>query len=140
MGWSIGYDGNWNRDIGYGVTAYCDHPKCNEKIDRGLAYACSGQPYGGERGCGLHFCSEHLYFHEFRDCPEEGPYCKRCCSYKKPYRPKPEHPDWIAWKLTDPSWEEWRQEHPKEVKEFLSQYGLKNILAIKKRIDAEINE
>jgi len=52
MGWSIGFDSRWNRDIGYGVPAYCDHPKCNEEIDRGLAYVCCGeQPYGGEHGC-----------------------------------------------------------------------------------------
>ena len=29
MGWAIGYDSNWGRDIGYGVIAYCDHPDCN---------------------------------------------------------------------------------------------------------------
>src|SRR4051812_7048849 len=27
MGWSIGYDSNWQRDIGYGVPAFCDHPQ-----------------------------------------------------------------------------------------------------------------
>ncbi len=37
MGWSIGYDDNWKRDIGYGVRATCDHPACNAKIDRGLS-------------------------------------------------------------------------------------------------------
>ena len=31
MGWSIGYDNNWNRDIGYGVPAFCDHPKCDKE-------------------------------------------------------------------------------------------------------------
>ncbi|HEV7521417.1 MAG TPA: hypothetical protein VGP89_09990, partial [Candidatus Angelobacter sp.] len=60
MGWSLGFDSNWQRDIGYGVPAYCDHPKCNKKIDRGLSYVCGGEPYGGELGCGLYFCSEHL--------------------------------------------------------------------------------
>ena len=60
MGWSIGFDSNWNRDIGYGVPAVCDHPKCNAEIHRGLAYVCGGQPYGGEKGCGLFFCYEHL--------------------------------------------------------------------------------
>jgi hypothetical protein len=113
MGWSIGFDSNWNRDIGYGVKAYCDSPKCNKVIDRGLAYVCSGQPRGGERGCGLYFCSEHLFFHTFRDCPEEGPYCIRCCTYKDPYKPKPEHPDWIKWKMTDDSWAKWREEQKK---------------------------
>jgi hypothetical protein len=55
MSWALGFDGNWNRDIGYGVPSYCDHPKCSAKIDRGLAYVCCGQePYGGD-GCGLYF-------------------------------------------------------------------------------------
>ena len=35
MGWSLGYDGRWKRDIGYGVPAVCDFPGCNEEIDRG---------------------------------------------------------------------------------------------------------
>ena len=30
MGWSIGYDTNWKRDIGYGVPAKCDHPRCDD--------------------------------------------------------------------------------------------------------------
>lgn len=42
MGWSIGFDSNWNRDIGYGVPAFCDHPGCTAEIDRGLAYVCGG--------------------------------------------------------------------------------------------------
>ena len=47
MGWSLGFDDKWNRDIGYGVPAYCDHPKCSVEIDRGLAYVCCDQePYG----------------------------------------------------------------------------------------------
>src|SRR5690606_23075125 len=53
MGWAVGYDSNWNRDIGYGVPTTCDHPGCNEKIDRGLSYVCGDEPYGGEHGCGL---------------------------------------------------------------------------------------
>lgn len=53
MSWAIGYDENWKRDVGYGVPAICDHPGCNEKIDRGLAFVCGGEPMGGEKGCGL---------------------------------------------------------------------------------------
>lgn len=33
MGWSLGFDSNWNRWIGYGVPAYCDHP-CGEGIKK----------------------------------------------------------------------------------------------------------
>lgn len=112
MGWSVGYDRNWSRDIGYGVPAYCDHPKCNAEIDRGLGYVCGGGPYGrgfrGARdGCGLFFCDQH----------GGGRYCPRCAAYKPPYKhPKPDHPDWVKWKLTDESWATWREENPDWVK------------------------
>lgn len=32
MGWSIGWDSTWQRDIGYGVPALCDHPNCSAVI------------------------------------------------------------------------------------------------------------
>ena len=44
MGWSIGFDRRWNRDIGYGVPATCDQPGCGADIDRGLAFVCGGDP------------------------------------------------------------------------------------------------
>jgi len=119
MGWSIGFDNQWKRDIGYGVPAYCDAPNCMERIDRGLSFVCGGQePYGGESGCGLYFCSKHRFWHEFRN-GDKGEYCKRCISHKAPYKPKPEHPEWIAWKLSDDSWKKWRQENPEEVKRLI---------------------
>jgi hypothetical protein len=94
MGWAVGYDTRWNRDIGYGVPAYCDEPECNEVIDRGLAYVCCNEePYGGDEGCGLYFCSKHLYLDR---CRHEG------------YQAKPDHPDWVHHNATDPSWEGWR--------------------------------
>lgn len=102
MGWSIGFDDNWNRDIGYGVPAICDHPKCKEKIDRGLSYVCGGEPYGGEKGCGLYFCSGHLRY-PFQRCP-------KCARYDhKPYKPKPDIQEWVDFKMTDSSWAEWRK-------------------------------
>ncbi len=114
MGWSIGWDNNWKRDIGYGVPAWCDHPKCHKKIDRGLGYVCGGQPYGGENGCGLYFCWAHLYYGR-----PNGPHCPRCSAYKPPYKhPKPEHPQWMRWKLKDESWAEWRAENPDEVENY----------------------
>lgn len=115
MGWSIGWDNKWNRDIGYGVPAYCDHPECNEEIHRGLSYVCGGQPYGGERGCGLYFCSKHLHLHA--RLPQ---LCERCSPRARnpePFNPKPDHPTWVQWKLTDESWEEWRKENPNQVKQ-----------------------
>lgn len=88
MGWSVGFDSNWGRYIGYGVPAYCDHPKCSKVIDRGLAYVCADQePYGGEKGCGLFFCGDHS---DYRGR------CPKCRRYDhKPYAPKPEHPTWL---------------------------------------------
>lgn len=100
MGWSIGYDSHWSRDIGYGVPAYCDYPGCDAEIDRGLSYVCGGDPYGGERGCGLFFCASH----------GGGDLCERCVRDAEPFIPKPDHPAWIHHKATDPSWEEWRNE------------------------------
>ena len=105
MSWSIGYDARWSRDIGYGVPAYCDHPRCNAEIDRGLGHVCGGEPYGGEKGCGLYFCGEHLLGYQPQRCP-------KCARYDhKPYQPKPDHPDWIRHKLTDESWAKWRGEN-----------------------------
>lgn len=75
MGYSIGYDENWKRDIGYGVPAICDHPGCGKAIDRGLSYVCGGMG-GGQYGCGLFFCEEHLYY-GIVDASES--LCERCC-------------------------------------------------------------
>ena len=105
MGWSIGFDSNWNRDIGYGVPAICDHPECSEEIDRGLSYVCGGEPYGGDDGCcGLFFCYKHLYYKKGVQA------CERCKKNRKPFEPKPDTPEWINHKATDPSWEAWRKE------------------------------
>ena len=107
MSWALGWDDNWQRWIGYGVPAYCDHPDCNKEIDRGLAYVCSRQqPYGGEDGCGLFFCKDH------RDIVDG---CERCEAHKDPFVPSKEHPKWINHLLTDESWREWREENPELV-------------------------
>lgn len=101
MGWSIGHDSNHGgRDVGYGVPAFCDHPGCGVEIDRGLAHVCGGEPYGGDRGCGLYFCGQH----------GGGMRCERCDGRRrKPFPPTFDHPAWIAHKLTDPSWAKWRE-------------------------------
>jgi hypothetical protein len=107
MGWSIGFDDKWNRDIGYGVPAFCDHPDCNAEIDRGLGYVCCGEePFGGRRGCGLYFCGKHQGY--------RGK-CERCQVKKEPFTPKPDHPRWIKHKLEHASWGPWRADHRKEV-------------------------
>jgi hypothetical protein len=105
MSWAIGYDDNWKRDIGYGVPAICDHPGCGKKINRGLSYVCCNEePYGGD-GCGLYFCGDHLTF--------DG--CSRCENKQEPFKPTPDVAEWINWKLTDESWQQWRNENPAEV-------------------------
>jgi hypothetical protein len=111
MGWSIGYDDHWKRDIGYGVPAFCDHPGCHEPIDRGLSYVCGGEPYGGDDGCGLYFCSRHLFIE--RGHPQR---CERCWDGLDSFDAKPDHPRWIRHKLTDESWAEWRAENPDAVR------------------------
>jgi hypothetical protein len=115
MGWSIGFDSKWRRDIGYGVPCKCDHPDCNEEIDRGLAHVCGGRPYGGEDGCGLYFCGKHLSY--AADDDKDGPLCDRCAEDETAFNAKPDIPVWIEHKLQDESWQRWRDENPKEVAE-----------------------
>lgn len=116
MSWAIGYDDTWKRDIGYGVPAYCDHQGCSANIDRGLSCVCGGEPYGGERGCGLYFCDKHLHHHA--RLPQ---LCSRCERNRNPFSPSSEHPEWIEHKLTDWSWQEWRDDNPDEVKKLSQQ-------------------
>lgn len=115
MGWSLGFDPNWKRDVGYGVPAICDHPGCDKEIDRGLGYVCGGEPYGGDHGCGLHFCGAHLQHRQPRGEDRYYQNCKRCMTYRLPYKPKPDTAEWNNHKLTDPSWASWRAENPDEV-------------------------
>lgn len=111
MGWSVG-TGKDGRDIGYGVPALCDHPDCRTVIDRGLAYVCGMINTDGEdRGCGLHFCSEHMRYSE-----KYGQLCFRCWPrMRSPFKRKPDISEWSEHKLTDPSWAQWRAENPQEV-------------------------
>ncbi len=98
MGWQVGFDPNWKRDVGYGVPALCDHPDCGEEIDRGLSYVCGNEPFGGETGCGLFFCYGHKH-HGL---------CERCTAADDPFEPTPDVAEWTEHKATDPSWAEWR--------------------------------
>ena len=125
MGWSVGFDRNWNRDIGYGVPAICDYPGCGGAIDRGLAYVCGGEPYGGEDGCGLYFCGSHLLIGQRRQqyfcggqilIGSHRQQCERCTEGKPPFEATPDTCEWIEWKLTDESWDRWRDENPEAVK------------------------
>jgi hypothetical protein len=121
MGWSIGERNG--RDIGYGVPAICDHPNCNKRIDRGLSYLCGGD-IDSDKGCGLYFCRNHLYYG-----PKSRPLCEKCLYCRKPFSPKPDLLAWVYFKMVDPSWQLWREENkltPKdlEMEEEWNGYGL----------------
>jgi hypothetical protein len=117
MSWAIGFDTRWQRDIGYGVPAYCDFPSCMAEIDRGLANVCCNQkPYGGEKGCGLYFCGKHHPYHLER--------CSRCDNSRPPFQPTPDHPDWIRHKAT--AWQargRLLEKENRELREALQQCG-----------------
>lgn len=108
MGYSIGYDRRWGRDIGYGVPATCDYPDCGEGIDRGLSYVCGGEPRGGVFGCGLYFCEYHLWVGGEHDHPQM---CEACVDETPRFEPTPDIQEWIDHKMTDPSWAAWRKEN-----------------------------
>lgn len=102
------------RDQGYGVPAKCDHPGCDQDIDRGVGYACSGDP---DEGCGLFFCGEHLSHLRSEDGSWGVAKCERCHDEDAPaFDPTPDVQEWIDHKLTDESWAEWRSENPDWVK------------------------
>jgi len=108
MGWDVGWDENLKRDIGYGIPATCDHPGCGRPIDRGMAYVCGSDIYGGTWGCGLHFCDAHRQYASDR---RPVMLCARCLTFKKPFTPTPDVLKWIHHKMTHPSWAEWRKEN-----------------------------
>lgn len=106
MGWAVGYDGERQRDIGYGVPATCDSPGCGAKIDRGLGHRCGGPSPDDEGGCGLYFCGQHLY---------AGQQCWQCGIGEDPYDPTPDTTEWIEHKLNHESWSVWRDTNSSEV-------------------------
>ena len=67
MGWSYCGTDEDGRDIGYGISAVCDHPGCEKEIDRGLSYVCGDEHHGYfnddepvcYQGCGKYFCGDH---------------------------------------------------------------------------------
>jgi hypothetical protein len=79
MGWGDCGNDSQGRPIGYNFEATCDHPGCNEKIDRGLAYACGGMHGSGE-GCEGYFCDSHLRVVDSdRYELTQGQLCEQCC-------------------------------------------------------------
>lgn len=106
--WAIGYDEHWNRDIGYGVPGTCDHPECNNTINRGVDHVCGGEPYGGDLYCGLYFCKDHLELITPSASEESSPVCAQCALGKEPFAPTPDIDEWINYKETSSYWAGWR--------------------------------
>ena len=57
MGWGHGIIGG--KEVGYSVSALCDHEGCTNTIHRGLAYACGGDHGEDEVSCAGYFCDDH---------------------------------------------------------------------------------
>jgi hypothetical protein len=119
MSWAVG-ENSAGRDIGYGVPCICDHPGCGEEINRGLSHVCGDMHDGGERGCGLYFCEAHLHIHSDEGAlgpngaPRYGVHqlCERCQRGEPPFVPTADTTEWLTHKLTDESWQRWRNENP----------------------------
>lgn len=100
-----------------------------KRIDRGLAYICGGDVGGGEHGCGLFFCGNHMFYYAGTNA--DGEHAPQLCdvclinfrlgadNYKlfaARYEPTPDVPVWLRHKLRHHSWAQWRAENPEEVK------------------------
>lgn len=119
------------RFAGYGVPAICEHPDCNKEIDRGMSYACGGEPFS-DFGCDRYFCEAHLHYtgidetkgaicRHRNDCDcESVQLCDKCRDPKsKGYYPyKEETKEWCRHVLKDASWKEWRDENPEMVEDY----------------------
>lgn len=133
MGYAV-YNVGAVRYGGYGVPAYCEHPECTKEIDRGVSFACGGEPFS-EWGCDRYFCGKHRHFTCTRELQNEGEecddkcdadhveVCERCRDGEASFDYKQEHPRWMYHQVHDHSWAEWRSEHPDLVQEYISLLG-----------------
>jgi hypothetical protein len=119
------------RDQGYGVPATCDHPGCTADIDRGMGYACGGDP---TENCGLFFCAEHRRHDVYPEAEwtdqnrHQFGVCERCASGDEPFDPSPDTEYWRAWKMNHPTWARWREENPDFTKANVGLIGHKTVL------------
>jgi hypothetical protein len=111
MGWAVGWDFEHRRWLGYGVPAICEHPDCDESIDRGIYYRCGGME---DEGCDQFFCGSHLYYVE----GFEESVCQRCGNGEDPFPIKPDTEEWATHLLTDESWAQWRRENPGQLEQY----------------------
>ncbi len=126
------------RHGGYGVPAVCEKPECDAQIDRGISYACGGEPFS-EHGCDRYFCEKHRNYTcvtalgdeehtcelEQEDDCEYKELCERCSHRSKeypygrePFDYKPETQRWLYHLVHDFSWAEWRRMNIEKVEEY----------------------
>lgn len=111
------------------MPSYCEYPDCTEEIDRGMSFACGGEPFS-EIGCDRYFCSKHRHYTGFKcdgsedRCDHEDDcdctfveVCERCAKNEPSFDYKPEHPEWVYHLLHDSSWKIWRKQNPEKVAE-----------------------
>lgn len=133
MGYAIYRIGN-GRWGGYGVPAYCEHPDCDKEIDRGMAFACGGEPFS-ELGCDGYFCEDHREYYAY-DSEQDGPcehdedclcpsveVCHACATGQPRYPYKQEHPRFIYHLVHDYSWAEWRNDKAEKVAALIRELG-----------------
>ena len=121
MSWQV-YENSDGRWCGYGVPAICDHPTCSEQIDRGVTFVCGDTPGGGDHGCGLYFCADHMSW-VYRGPRCSVQLCVRCEHGENPFEPKADTAEWVNHMLTDESWGEWRELNPDTVAELAKAEG-----------------
>lgn len=119
---------------GYGVPAVCEQPECDAKIDRGVSYACGGEPFS-EHGCDRYFCGKHRHYTCVREMRDEGEecddecdddhveVCERCRDGEESFPYKPESKRWMYHMVYDYTWEKWRSENPETVAEYKKLIG-----------------
>lgn len=79
MGWGNCGEDSKGRSIGYCHAATCDHPGCDERIDRGLSYACGGMHGQNEGDCEGYFCGSHLFCVEDpSETLHQSQLCEKC--------------------------------------------------------------
>lgn len=69
MGWGNCGTDSKGRGIGYLFDGTCDHPGCEEKLNRRLSYACGGMHGQNGLSCEGYFCEKHT---KYARCDEYG--------------------------------------------------------------------
>ena len=77
MGWADCGTDSQGRPIGYAFPAVCDHPGCEERIDRGIAYVCGDMHGEDEVSCEKYFCENHKR-NFVLGCNHETTVCDAC--------------------------------------------------------------